>query len=142
MNHKVGKSTQRPAASLGLRHVALQVSDLKACEHFYTELLGMRVEWRPDTDNVYLSGGQDNLALHRVDRTFGAEAQRVDHFGFLLAAPEHVDDWHRYLSDHGVRILTAPRTHRDGARSFYCEDPEGNRVQLIYHPPLAKQGVA
>jgi len=25
---------------------------------------------------------------------------------------------------------------RDGARSFYCNDPEENTVQLIFHPPI------
>jgi hypothetical protein len=30
-----------------------------------------------------------------------------------------------------------PRTHRDGARSFYCFDPAGNLVQFIYHPPIS-----
>ena len=34
-------------------------------------------------------------------------------------------------------MLTGPRTHRDGARSFYCRDPSGVRVQLIYHIPIA-----
>ncbi len=56
---------QRPAATLGMRHVALNVRDLEICERFYAGLLGMAVDWRPDADNVYLSSGNDNLALHR-----------------------------------------------------------------------------
>ena len=56
----------RPPATIGMRHVALFVPDLEACEHFYVDLLGMKVEWRPDPDNVYLTSGQDNLALHRL----------------------------------------------------------------------------
>ena len=131
----------RPEPTLGLRHVALQVRDLEACERFYSELLGMRVEWRPDADNVYLTGGADNLALHRgAGPHADAAQQRLDHIGFMLGKIEHVDIWHAYLKAHGVHILKEPRTHRDGARSFYCLDPDGNTVQLIYHPPLA--GVA
>lgn len=131
----------RPEPTLGLRHVALQVRGLEACERFYSELLGMRVEWRPDADNVYLTGGADNLALHRgTGAPADAAQQRLDHIGFMLGKIEHVDLWHAYLKAHGVHILKEPRTHRDGARSFYCLDPDGNTVQLIYHPPLA--GVA
>jgi len=129
----------RPEATLGLRHVALTVDDLAASEHFYVELLGMQVEWRPDPDNLYLtSAGQDNLALHR--RTDGAAAggaQVLDHIGFILPSPAQVDAWHDFLAAHGVTIKAAPRTHRDGARSFYCADPAGTVVQMIYHPPIA-----
>ena len=128
----------RPEATLGLRHVALQVHELEACERFYVELLGMRVEWRPDADNVYLSGGSDNLALHRLHGPHAdSSAQRLDHMGFMLKRIEQVDVWYEFLKSHGVRIAKEPRTHRDGARSFYCYDPDGNLVQLIYHPPLA-----
>ena len=132
---------KRPDPTLGLRHVALQVRDLEACERFYTLLLGMRVEWRPDMDNVYLTGGADNLALHRIAAVHAEAAQqRLDHIGFMLSRIEQVDAWHDFLRESGVRILKVPRTHRDGARSFYCLDPDGNAVQLMYHPPLA--GVA
>ncbi len=128
---------ERPAPTAGLRHVALFVEDLEACERFYVELLGMRVEWRPDPDNVYLSSGGDNLALHRLPPGASpAGVQRLDHIGFALRSPEEVDAWHHFLRGRGVRIKAAPRTHRDGARSFYCWDPAGTTVQLIYHPPL------
>jgi len=128
----------RPEPTLGLRHVALQVHDLEACERFYTALLGLRVEWRPDADNVYLTGGADNLALHRSSRPHAEAAlQRLDHIGFMLKRIEQVDAWYVFLKENGAVILKEPRTHRDGARSFYCTDPDGNRIQMIYHPPLA-----
>ncbi|MCY4533542.1 MAG: VOC family protein, partial [Gammaproteobacteria bacterium] len=41
------------------------------------------------------------------------------------------------LKEQGVKMLMAPKTHRDGARSFYCEDPDGTRVQFIHHQPIA-----
>ncbi|UCH52566.1 MAG: VOC family protein [Pseudomonadota bacterium] len=132
---------RRPTAHAGMRHVALCVKDLAACERFYGELLGMQVEWRPDADNVYLTSGADNLALHRVTTEFAPnENQHLDHIGFILREPAQVDDWHEFLKTNGVEIVKAPRTHRDGARSFYCRDPDGNTVQMIYHPPIANAG--
>lgn len=128
---------QRPPSTTGLRHVALNVADMAACEHFYVQLLGMQVEWRPDPENIYLTTGHDNLALHYSAEPHAGQGQRLDHIGFILATPEDVDAWHTYLLSHQVVIKAAPRTHRDGARSFYCADPEDNVVQFIYHPPLA-----
>lgn len=128
---------ERPAATMGMRHVALNVRDLEVCEYFYVQLLGMTVEWRPDADNVYLTSGNDNLALHRVtDDGPAAAGQRLDHIGFFIASPEQVDDWHDFLKGNDVEIKALPRTHRDGARSFYCADPEGTVVQVIFHPPM------
>jgi catechol 2,3-dioxygenase-like lactoylglutathione lyase family enzyme len=128
---------RRPPAILGMRHVALNVNDVETCEQFYVGLLGMTVEWRPDADNVYLTSGNDNLALHRVTGVAGGQAQRLDHIGFLVASPEQVDTWYGFLDDNGVTVKSPPRTHRDGARSFYCSDPEGTSVQVIYHPPIS-----
>lgn len=126
----------RPPPTSGLRHIALYVENFTACETFYVDLMGMQVEWRPDPDNVYLTSGNDNLALHRASQP-ASGAQRLDHIGFILARADDVDVWHTFLNAQGVTIRTPPKTHRDGARSFYCEDPDGNTVQLIYHPPLA-----
>ena len=131
---------ERPNPTGGLRHVALYVKDLEAAEGFYTGLLGMAVEWRPDADNLYLSSGNDNLALHRASPGYEMSGpQHLDHIGFILRTAEDVDAWHEYLKAHGVRIMAVPRTHRDGARSFYCQDPDGNTVQMIFHPPIARR---
>jgi catechol 2,3-dioxygenase-like lactoylglutathione lyase family enzyme len=34
-------------------------------------------------------------------------------------------------------LAAEPKTHRDGARSFYFRDPDGLLIQLIYHPPIS-----
>ncbi len=130
----------RPSIGYGMRHVALFVRDLAACERFYVELLGMRVEWRPDEQNVYLTSGGDNLALHQAgpEAARDESVQRLDHIGFFLDNPESVDQWFAWLRGHEVRMRTEPRTHRDGARSFYCYDPDGTLVQMIHHPPVSQ----
>ena len=121
----------------GLRHLALTVKNLEDCLVFYTKILGMSIEWQPDNDNVYLTSGNDNLALHRAPDDFSPDKhQRLDHLGFIIETPEAVDQWHDYFVEHDVVIKAKPRTHRDGARSFYAADPDGNHVQMIYHPPL------
>lgn len=122
----------------GLHHVALHARQFEDTVAFYTELFGMAVEWRPDADNVYLTSGTDNLAIHRAAGDIVEHAQRLDHVGFLVDKPDDVDRWYEYLTANDVSVDAPPRTHRDGARSFYCKDPENTTVQIIHHPPLAR----
>ena len=127
-----------PGGMLGMRHVALFVQDMDACLHFYIDILGMKLEWQPDADNYYLTSGTDNLALHRANKDKTPNGpQRLDHIGFIIRTADAVDDWHAHFVKNNVKILQAPKTHRDGARSFYCADPAGNTVQMIYHPPIS-----
>jgi catechol 2,3-dioxygenase-like lactoylglutathione lyase family enzyme len=145
--------------TLGLRHAALYVEDPQRSKAFYMRVLRMKLEWEPDADNVYLtSEGQDNLALHREDRAQGLKSDpgssqsagpspgslgRLDHLGFALAELEQVDAWYEWVKSQGAPILREIKTHRDGARSFYFQDPDGVVIQMIYHPPIAaraKQG--
>lgn len=121
-----------------MRHLALNVTRLEDCVDFYTRLLGMKIEWQPDEANYYLTSGNDNLALHRTKNSIeqGA-AQSLDHLGFIIDSAEQVIDWFKFLDQEGVKMLTEVKDHRDGARSFYCRDPDGNAVQIIYHPPLS-----
>ena len=121
----------------GMHHVALHARRFEATVAFYTDRLGMAVEWRPDADNVYLTTGSDNLAIHRASGEVVEGGQRLDHIGFLVDAPGDVDGWYEHLTANDVPVDAPPRTHRDGARSFYCTDPEGTTVQIIHHPPLA-----
>ena len=109
---------------------------------FYTDLLGFTVEWEPDRDNVYLTSGADNLALHRAVRPDGVPAAAgpagaLDHLGLIVPAAADVDAWAAYLTAHGVALDAPPRTHRDGARSLYFSDPDGNRIQILHHPPIS-----
>ena len=127
----------RPGRTNGMRHVALFVEQFEQAEKFYVELLGMEVEWRPDPDNVYLTSGNDNLALHRAETTPGLS--NLDHIGFFVNDIDQIDIWYEFLEENQVTLLTRPRLHRDGAKSFYCKDPAGIKVQIIFHPPIAAQ---
>jgi catechol 2,3-dioxygenase-like lactoylglutathione lyase family enzyme len=132
-------TTARPPL-LGIRHVALFVPDLELAEQFWTQTMGYLIEWRPDPDNVYLTAGNDNLALHR--RAESAADGRLDHIGLAVPNPEDVDAWAVRLQEAGVTPAAAPRTHRDGSRSLYFRAPDGSAagplVQIIYHRPLSQ----
>jgi len=138
----------------GLRHLALNVRELDAMKRFYVDLLGFAVEWQPDPDNIYLSSGSDNLALHRGTGVGGtgvggtgvggqetdSRPPALDHLGLIVKTADDVDRWAAFLESRGVALDAKPKTHRDGARSCYFRDPDGNQVQIIHHPPISGKG--
>jgi catechol 2,3-dioxygenase-like lactoylglutathione lyase family enzyme len=131
--------TTRPAL-LGIRHVALTVTDLEAAERFWIELMGYQVEWRPDKDNVYLRSGSDNLALHRGEYHAPVdESGQLDHIGLAVPTPEDVDAWAAFLKSRGITLRTDPKSHRDGSRSLYFHGPEDVLIQIIHHHPMTGQ---
>src|SRR5689334_17907734 len=89
-------STMDRPSHAGLRHLALNVRDLAAMKRFYVDLLGFAVEWEPDADNIYLSSGIDNLALHRsttATAVANSDAGALDHLGLIVRSAQDVDEW-------------------------------------------------
>src|SRR5262249_61425144 len=100
-------STMERPSHAGLRHLALNVRDMAAMKRFYVDLLGFAVEWEPDPDNIYLSSGIDNLALHRPANAARFEDERsasslpsetaLDHLGVIVRSANDVDRWAEFL---------------------------------------------
>lgn len=126
-----------------MRHIALKVKDINRSRAFYQGILGMEVVWEPDPQNVYLSSGCDNLALHEV--TSGSEPssalQHLDHLGFVVESVERVRELENEFRAKGVKIVHPFKIHRDGSASFYCADPDGIIIQMLYEPHLSPQEI-
>jgi catechol 2,3-dioxygenase-like lactoylglutathione lyase family enzyme len=123
-------------ALLGLRHLALRVRDAQQSKAFYCRFFQMMVAWEPDPQNVYLSSGPDNLALHGG---YEGGAGALDHFGFIVDTPDAVDRLAAEFRAADLPIAAEPRDHRDGSRSFYCLDPDGLKIQVLFEPSLSGQ---
>ncbi|MGH7232964.1 MAG: VOC family protein [Nitrospiraceae bacterium] len=128
----------------GLWHLALKVTDLGRSRRFYEELFGMRVVWEPDANNVYLSSGCDNLALHQIppselSQYTGQTAQVLDHLGVIMESPEAVDHLFAQVERYGATIVHPLKRHRDGSYSFYVADPDRNVVQVLYEPNISQR---
>lgn len=128
----------------GMRHIALKVQDVARSRKFYQEILGMDVVWQPDTRNVYLSSGCDNIAIHEVSESFlkSAEERQLDHLGFVVESIERVEELESEFRSQGVPIVHPFKVHRDGSASFYCADPDGVVIQMLYEPTLSLQKIS
>ena len=126
-----------------MRHIALKVRDVARSKSFYQDFLGMDVVWEPDPQNVYLSSGCDNIALHEVSQSFatGAPEQQLDHLGFVVDTIERVKELEQNSKRQGVTIVHPFKIHRDGSASFYCADPDGIVIQMLYEPHLSSQRI-
>ena len=126
-----------------MRHVALKVKNVGQSKTFYQEILGMDVVWEPDAENVYLSSGCDNIAIHAVSANFAASAEekQLDHLGFIVESTERVKELEQEFIAKGVRIVHPFKAHRDGSASFYCADPDGIVIQMLYEPHLSVQRI-
>jgi len=40
-----------------------------------------------------------------------------------------------------VKIVHPFKIHRDGSASFYCADPDGIVIQMLYEPHLSPQKI-
>ena len=128
----------------GMRHIALKVTDLTQSKRFYQQILGMDVVWQPDPKNAYLSSGCDNIALHEVTKSFfeSAEERQLDHLGFVVESIERVEQLEHEFRSKGARIVHPFKIHRDGSASFYCADPDGVVIQMLYEPTLSRQNIS
>ena len=127
-----------------MRHIALKVIDVACSKRLYQEMFGLEVVWEPDPQNVYLSSGCDNIALHEVSKDFaaGAAERQLDHLGFVVDTIERVSDLEKDFIARGVKIIHPFKIHRDGSASFYCADPDGIVIQLLYEPTLSRQKIS
>ena len=126
----------------GLRHVALNVTDLEVSKAFYQTWFGMTIVWAPDAENVYMSSGVDNLALHQIPKEHVPAHQRghgqvLDHLGFIMGSPESVDQLYERVVKEGLEIIHHPKRHRDGSYSFYLADPDHVVIQILYEPTIS-----
>jgi catechol 2,3-dioxygenase-like lactoylglutathione lyase family enzyme len=133
-----------PMAGLkGMRHIALKVRSAARSKKFYQDILGMDMVWEPDPQNVYLSSGCDNIAIHEVTDSFAerAEERQLDHLGFVVESVDRVKELEEDFRERGVTIVHAFKVHRDGSASFYCADPDGIVIQMLYEPHLSVQTI-
>jgi catechol 2,3-dioxygenase-like lactoylglutathione lyase family enzyme len=117
----------------GIYHLHLHVADLERSLRFYTEVFGMREQFRAGPHMVFLQtpNTQDLLTLNgdpSQSRKAGVGAG-VDHFGFQLAPGESLDAAVAEVEKHGGKLLSRGE-HGPGFPFAYVSDPDGYTIEL------------
>jgi len=128
-----------PFAVKGIDHIVLRVRALPRALVFYRDVLGCSVErQQPELGLTQLRAGRSLIDLVTLDgplgrspATPGPGGPNLDHFCLGLA-PFREADLSAWLAAYGVEVIApASRYGAEGeGRSFYIEDPDGNRIEL------------
>jgi len=128
---------EHPFAVQGIDHIVLRVQRLERSLAFYRDVLGCPIEReQAELGLTQLRAGRSLIDLVTLDGPLGAGAppgagRNLEHF-CLTVAPFEEAAVVAWLRARGV-VVQEPGS-RYGAqgegRSFYIEDPDGNRVEL------------
>lgn len=124
-------------------HIVLRTEQLEAMIHFYSQLLGCKVERTlpPNVGLTQLRAGKSLIDLVDFDSELGraggpppsGTGKNVDHFCLQIEAIGE-DELREWLESHGVEV--GDFQVRYGAEAFgssvYIRDPDNNVVELRF----------
>lgn len=113
----------------GFNHVTVNVSDLSRALKFYTEILGLQLIHKGNTD-AYLEWGSAWICL--LEKPAYSESMAnsigVDHIAFSITE-EYFDEAVQILQANEVRIIRGP-VKRGAGWSINFLDPDGLQLEL------------
>jgi catechol 2,3-dioxygenase-like lactoylglutathione lyase family enzyme len=126
-----------PFALQGIDHIVLRVRQLQRSLAFYSEVLGCTIErQQPELGLTQLRAGRSLIDLVTLAGPLGAgeppgAGRNLEHFCLTIAPFEEsaLIDW---LATRAVAVQEPGSRYgaQGEGRSFYLQDPDGNRVEL------------
>ena len=135
----------------GIRHTGIVVRDLNAAVGFYTVILGLSVVRQGIESGPYLDAmlGLEGAEV-AVVKMQAADGGTIELLAFLshLREPrprdicdcgithlaftvDDADKMHKRLMAYGVKCVSEPQLTEGGFRVFFCNDPEGNKIEFV-----------
>jgi catechol 2,3-dioxygenase-like lactoylglutathione lyase family enzyme len=114
----------------GLNHISLSVRDPDRSLAFYQKLFGVREYHRAEGEVQVLGPGPHDVIVFERRDSHGKPGG-IDHFGFRLTDPAHIDDAVRQAEEAGARILRRGE-FAPGLPFVYLEDPDGYTIEIWF----------
>ena len=129
----------------GIGHVLVRVLDVERSKKFYSTILGFEVtEEDPEHGGVFmgLAGQAHTLDLFPVQDPETLAPQTpgrvgVHHVAFRVDSDEALTQAYWSLEEHGVKVIRA--IDHVSQKSIYFDDPDGNRLEIYYEVPNARE---
>lgn len=119
----------------GISHLAVYTSDPAATEHYYKDVLGA-AKW---TDPENPAGVRYALSATQYIEVLplppDAGIRRMDHTAWNVS---NAEEMRKYLAAKGWKTPAKVMKGSDGSRWFAVLDPEGNKVEFVEPPAMAK----
>ena len=139
--------------AIGIRHVAIVVSDMKQMLPFYRDMLGMKIciDFKDQTEYVQSVTGVPGANIWTINLTTADGAtiqlqQYLSHqqdasvprrscdtgLNHIAVQVDDIDAIYYKLKAHGTVFHTAPMLSSQGiAKVAICRDPEGVLIELV-----------
>jgi catechol 2,3-dioxygenase-like lactoylglutathione lyase family enzyme len=111
-------------------HIALVAKDLEKCIQFYGKVLGLETIERPAFDfpgHWFQVGATTQLHLMVYDETI---PQTMRHIAIEV---EDFTETIQALEVSGIKITDGPGKRFDGSDYLFCNDPDGNLIEMTKH---------
>ncbi|MGA9141539.1 MAG: VOC family protein [Methanocella sp.] len=119
-------TTQENIKTMGLFHLAINVTDLDRSVRFYTDMFRIDVLRREeDMAIMHTPGSDDSFVLFRASGPVAPSG--IAHFGFKVD-DHNYDRAMDYAQRNKIPIISNPV--RNTGRFLYIEDPDGYVIQI------------
>lgn len=113
--------------------VAIRTTEMEKSVKFYEDILGFKFNYMmsaaPDKKIAFLTEPESNMNLEIIqnDRANPVKESRIS----LTAVVDQIVDTEKYLKSKGVKIISLPRTVKDGKKILTAVDPNGVEIDFI-----------
>ena len=114
----------------GLRHININVRDIKRSLEFYQQVFGMKETFR-DGDLVFLTtpGGDDIITLCPAKPSDPVAGGGVSHFGWTIDNKADLDQAAKEIERAGGKVISRGE-HAPGHPFLYFSDPDGYVIEI------------
>lgn len=115
-------------------HIVITTRDIKACTHFYTHVLGMKLHQFGE-NRIAFTFGQQKINVHEYGKEIDPKAHLPvpGSLDICLISSYPVEKIKAHLEQSDVELVEGPVT-RTGAcgpiTSFYIRDPDLNLIEI------------